>query len=173
MNKEQKNIEISLLDKQIQDNKNFYLADISGLSAEQTSNLRRLCFKRNISLKVVKNTLLKKALDTNNSDFLKIYEVLRGNTSIMFSNSSSLPAKVIKEFRKKHDRPILKAAHIDDDFYIGDEHLAELASLKSKEELISDILSLLKSPITSVISSLNSGKRNISEVLKSLEKNKK
>ena len=152
------------------ENKNFYLADISGLTAEQSSSLRRLCYKREVSLQVVKNTLLKKALERNGVDFSSLYDVLTGNTSIMRSEESgNAPAKVIKEFRKKNEKPILKAAHIDEEFYIGDEHLTALASLKSKEELIGDIITLLDSPIKNVIASLKSSNAKISNLLKSIE----
>ena len=115
MTKEEKNQFIDLLDKSIQDNSNFYLADISGLTAEESSALRRLCFKREVSLQVVKNTLLKKALEKNDGNFEDLYDVLKGNTSIMFTDVANAPAKLIKEFRKKHDRPIFKAAHLDEE----------------------------------------------------------
>jgi len=169
MKKEEKNKIISLIDTNLKENRNFYLADISGLNAEQTSNLRRLCYKREVSLSVVKNTLLKKALELNETDFSSLYDVLNGNTSIMFSDSTSVPAKIIKEFRKKNEKPILKAAHIDEELYIGDENLSVLASLKSKEELIGDIITLLESPIKNVISSLKSSNAKIFNLLKSIE----
>ena len=169
MKKEEKNKIISLIDKNLKENRNFYLADISGLNSEQTSNLRRLCYKREVSLSVVKNTLLKKAFELNETDFSSLDKILNGNTSIMFSESTSVPAKVIKEFRKKNEKPILKAAHIDEEFYIGDEHLSALASLKSKEELIGDIITLLDSPIKNVIASLKSSNTKISNLLKSIE----
>tara|TARA_B100000989_G_scaffold49823_1_gene32828 strand:+ start:1682 stop:2206 length:525 start_codon:yes stop_codon:yes gene_type:complete len=171
MKKDKKNKLIELLNRKIKENKNFYLADISGLTAEETSNLRRLCFKRNVSLNVVKNTLLRKALDLNEIDFNEIYDLLKGNTSIMFSKSNSVPAKLIKEFRKKHDKPLLKVAHIDEETYIGEEHLNSLASLKTKDELISEILTLLKSPVENVLTSLLSSGNKISDLLKELEKN--
>ena len=110
MTKEEKNQFIDLLDKSIQDNSNFYLADISGLTAEESSALRRLCFKREVSLQVVKNTLLKKALEKNDGNFEDLYDVLKGNTSIMFTDVANAPAKLIKEFRKKHDRPIFNGS---------------------------------------------------------------
>ena len=140
MNKQDKNQLIEVLDGMLRENNNFYLADISGLTAEQSSSLRRLCYKREVSLKVVKNTLLKKAFEKNDTDYAQLYDVLVGNTSIMSSESTNTPAKVIKEFRKKNEKPILKAAHIDESFYIGDEHLSALASLKSREELILSLI---------------------------------
>tara|TARA_Y100001954_G_C15455096_1_gene428131 strand:- start:32 stop:547 length:516 start_codon:yes stop_codon:yes gene_type:complete len=169
MNKQEKDKTIQALDKMLSDNNNFYLADISGLNAEQNSALRRLCFNRSVSIKVVKNTLLKKALEKNDVDFSQLNNVLVGNTSIMQAESGNAPAKVIKEFRKKNEKPILKAAHIEEAMYIGDENLATLADLKSKEELIGDIITLLQSPAKNVISSLQSGGNKLAGIIKTLE----
>ena len=169
MNKEEKNQLIEVLDGMLNDNNNFYLADISGLTAEENSSLRRLCYKREVSLQVVKNTLLKKAFERNKADFSELYNVLVGNTSIMISNSGNGPAKVIKEFRKKNDKPVLKAAHIEESLYIGDEHLVSLADLKSKDELIGDIITLLQSPAKNVISALQSGGNKLSGIVKVLQ----
>ena len=168
MTKEEKNQFIDVLDKSIQENSNFYLADISGLSAEESSNLRRLCFKREVSLQVVKNTLLKKALEKNDSNYEELYDVLKGNTSIMFTDTANAPAKVIKEFRKKHDKPVFKAAHLDASFYIGEEYLDTLSELKSKNELIAEIVALLQSPAKNVILSLQSGGSKLSGIVKTL-----
>jgi len=168
MTKEEKNQFIDVLDKSIQENSNFYLADISGLSAEESSNLRRLCFKREVSLQVVKNTLLKKALEKNDSNYEELYDVLKGNTSIMFTDTANAPAKVIKEFRKKHDKPVFKAAHLDASFYIGEEYLDTLSELKSKNELIAEIVALLQSPAKNVITSLQSGGSKLSGIVKTL-----
>lgn len=172
MNKQEKDKTIQALDTMLNDNNNFYLADVSGLNAEQNSALRRLCFKRSVSIKVVKNTLLKKALERNDVDFSQLYNVLVGNTSIMQAEAGNAPAKVIKEFRKKNDKPILKAAHIEEAMYIGDENLATLADLKSKEELIGDIITLLQSPAKNVISSLQSGSNKLAGIIKTLEEKK-
>ena len=169
MNKQEKDKTIQALDNMLSDNNNFYLADISGLNAEQNSALRRLCFNRSVSIKVVKNTLLKKALEKNDVDFSQLNNVLVGNTSIMQAESGNAPAKVIKEFRKKNEKPILKAAHIEEAMYIGDENLATLADLKSKEELIGDIITLLQSPAKNVISSLQSGGNKLAGIIKTLE----
>ena len=169
MNKQQKNEMIATLDGMLQENNNFYLADISGLTAEENSALRRLCFKRDVSLQVVKNTLLKKAFEKNNTDFSELYDVLVGNTSIMQGEAGNAPAKIIKEFRKKNDKPILKAAHIEESMYIGDENLSALADLKSKEELIGDIITLLQSPAKNVIASLQAGGSKLSGIIKALE----
>ena len=168
MTKEEKNQFIDVLDKSIQENSNFYLADISGLTAEESSTLRRLCFKREVSLQVVKNTLLKKALERNDSNFEDLYNVLKGNTSIMFTDVANAPAKVIKEFRKKHDKPVFKAAHLDAAFYIGEEYLDTLSDLKSKDELIAEIIMLLQSPAKNIISSLQSGGSTLSGIVKTL-----
>ena len=168
MTKEEKNQFIDVLDKSIQENSNFYLADISGLSAEESSNLRRLCFKREVSLQVVKNTLLKKALEKNDSNYEELYDVLKGNTSIMFTDTANAPAKVIKEFRKKHDKPVFKAAHLDASFYIGEEYLDTLSELKSKNEIIAEIIALLQSPTKNVISSLQSSGSKLSGIVKTL-----
>jgi len=168
MTKEEKNQFIDVLDKSINENSNFYLADISGLTAAESSNLRRLCFKREVSLQVVKNTLLKKAFEKNESNYEELYNVLKGNTSIMFTDVANAPAKVIKEFRKKHDRPIFKAAHLDASFYIGEEYLDTLSDIKSKDELIAEIIMLLQSPARNVISSLQSGGNKLSGIIKTL-----
>jgi len=168
MTKEEKNQFIDVLDKSIQENSNFYLADISGLTADESSSLRRLCFRREVSLQVVKNTLLKKALERNESNYEELYDVLKGNTSIMFTDTANAPAKVIKEFRKKHDKPVFKAAHLDASFYIGEEYLDTLSDLKSKDELIAEIIALLQSPAKNVISSLQSGSNKLSGIVKTL-----
>ena len=172
MNKEEKNKMIATLEGMLTDNTNFYLADISGLSAEQNSALRRLCFKREVSLKVVKNTLLKKAFDKHDSDFSELYSVLVGNTSIMQADAANAAAKVIKEFRIKNDKPILKAAYLEESLYVGDDNLSALADLKSKDELIGDIITLLQSPAKNVISSLQSGGNKLSGIVKSLQERK-
>ena len=169
MNKQEKNQLIEILDGMLNDNNNFYLADISGLSAEENSALRRLCFKRNVSLQVVKNTLLKKAFEKNTTDFSELYDVLVGNTSIMQAEAANGPAKVIKEFRTKNEKPILKAAYLEESLYIGDENLVALTDIKSKDELIGDIITLLQSPAKNVISALQSGGNKLSGIVKVLQ----
>ena len=168
MNKQEKNELIDVLNNMLEENKNFYLADISGLTAEESSSLRRLCYKQNVSLQVVKNTLLKKAFDKNDVDFSQLDDILKGNTSIMFAEEAKAPASVIKTFRKKSDKPVLKAAHIEEEFYIGDTNLSLLAQLKSKNELIGDIITLLQSPAKNVISSLQSSSKKLSGIVKAL-----
>jgi len=148
--------------------KNVYLTDISGLNATQTSNLRRACYKANISLDVVKNTMLSRAIDACDENLSELKSVLKGNTSLMFSDSGSIPAKVIKDFRKKLDKPVLKAALIEEAVYIGDDQINTLVAIKSKEELIGEIIGLLQSPTKNVISALKSGSNNLSGVLKTL-----
>ena len=169
MNKKEKNEMIVTLEGMLNDNANFYLADISGLTAEENSALRRLCFKRKVSLQVVKNTLLKKAFETNDANFTDLYDVLVGNTSIMQAEDPSTAAKVIKEFRKKNEKPILKAAYLKESLYIGDDNLSALADLKSKNELIGDIITILQSPAKNVITALQSGGNKLSGIVKALQ----
>jgi large subunit ribosomal protein L10 len=172
MNKKEKNQLIDVLNKMLEENKNFYLADISGLTAEQSSSLRRMCYKQNVSIQVVKNTLLKKAFDNNATNFDQLDDVLKGNTSLMFSDSPKAPAKVITDFRKKSEKPILKAAHIENEFYIGDNNLSILEKLKTKNELIADIIMLLQSPAKNVVSSLQSSSSILSGIVKTLSERK-
>ena len=168
MTREEKSKLIEDIDILLTEKKHFYLADISGLTAEESNDLRRLCFKRDVSLQVVKNTLLKKAMERNDSNFEEFYQTLNGNTSIMFTKVGNSPAKIIKEFRKKHNTPILKAAVIEGCFYLGDENLNSLVELKSKEELIAEIISILQSPAKNVLSSLQSGEKKLSGIIKTL-----
>ena len=172
MNKKEKNELIDVLNNMLEENKNFYLADIAGLTAEESSSLRRLCYKQNVTIQVVKNTLLKKAFDKNSKDFNQLDEILKGNTSIMFADEAKAPASVIKTFRKKSEKPILKAAHIEEEFYIGDNNLSILSELKSKNELIGDIIILLQSPAKNVISSLQSSSSKLSGIVKALSEKK-
>ena len=168
MNKAEKIKVIDDLSSNLSESKNLYLTDISGLNASQTSDLRRACYKSEIKLSVVKNTMLHRAIETSDKDFGEITSVLKGNTSIMFSESGNGPAKIIKEFRKKNDKPILKAAFIEEAIYIGDDQLDILVAIKSREELIGEVVGLLKSPIQNLVSALNAGGNNLSGVLKTL-----
>ncbi|MEW5675037.1 50S ribosomal protein L10 [Flavobacterium enshiense] len=154
MTREEKSIAIEDLTAQLAGVNVVYLADISGLDADTTSNLRRACFKAGIKLEVVKNTLLAKAMESSDSNFGELPTVLKGNTSIMIADIANAPAKIIKEFRKKSDKPLLKGAYINEEIYIGDNLLDSLASLKSKEEVIGEIIGLLQSPAQRVISAL-------------------
>ena len=172
MNKKEKNELIDVLNNMLDENKNFYLADIAGLTAEESSSLRRLCYKQNVTIQVVKNTLLKKALDKNSTDFTQLDDIIKGNTSLMFADEAKAPASVIKTFRKKSDKPILKAAHIEEEFYIGDNNLSILSEIKSKNELIGDIITLLQSPAKNVISSLQSSTNKLSGIVMALSEKK-
>ena len=168
MTKEQKVQEIQDLTDKLSSVKNLYLTDIAGLDAVQTSALRRACFNSNIKLSVVKNTLLEKAMEASDKDFGNLKEVLKGNTSLMFSDVGNTPAKLIKNFRKKSEKPLLKGAYIEEAIYIGDDQIDVLESIKSKEELIGEVITLLQSPAKNVISALQSGRSNISGILKTL-----
>jgi large subunit ribosomal protein L10 len=168
MKKEQKAKEIRNLTEELSSVKNLYLTDIAGLDAVQTTALRRACFKANIKLSVVKNTLLAKAMEASDKDFGNLHETLKGNTSLMFSELGNTPAKLIKDFRKKSEKPILKGAYIEEAIYIGDDQIDALESIKSKEEIIGEIISILQSPAKNIISALQSGGSNISGILKTL-----
>ena len=168
MTKEQKAQEIQDLTEELSSAKNLYLTDIAGLDAVQTSALRRACFKANVKLSVVKNTLLAKAMESSDKDFGNLHEILKGNTSLMFSEVGNTPAKLIKDFREKSEKPVLKGAYIEEAIYIGDDQIDLLESIKSKEELIGDIITLLQSPAKNVISSLQSGGSKISRILRTL-----
>tara|TARA_B100001057_G_scaffold434656_1_gene464451 strand:- start:11117 stop:11644 length:528 start_codon:yes stop_codon:yes gene_type:complete len=173
MTKSEKSIVIERITSELNESKNIYLTDASGLNSVQTSKLRRVCFKSNIKLSVVKNTLLEKAMTSSEKEFGELDQVLKGNTALMFSEIGNAPAKVIKEFRKKVEKPLLKGASIEDAIYIGDEQLSYLADLKSKEELIGDVITILQSPAKNVISALKASGSTISGVLKALSEKKK
>jgi large subunit ribosomal protein L10 len=168
MTREEKSQVIEELTAQLKENANIYLADISGLNADTTSKLRRACFKANVKLAVVKNTLLEKAMEASDKDFGELPSILKGNTSVMYAEAGNAPAKVIKAFRKKSDKPLLKGAFIEEAIYLGDDQLDLLVDIKSKEELIGDIIGLLQSPAKNVISALQSGGGKLSGILKTL-----
>jgi len=168
MTRQEKDQCIDQLAQKLDANKNIYLTDVSGLTVLDSNNLRRLCFSKGVELEVVKNTLLKKAMEKVEANFEESYDLLVGNTALMYAEFGNLPAKVIKEFRKKHDKPILKGAYVEASFYLGDEQVKELAALKSKEELIGDVIALLQSPAKNVISALQSGANNLSGILTTL-----
>jgi len=168
MKREDKKLIIDSLTEQIKTSNHFYLADISNLNAEATSLLRRTCFKQDIQMVVVKNTLLQKALEQVGEEYKEFDDILKGNTSIMFSESGNAPAKLIKDFRKKHKKPILKGAYVEESVYIGDDQLEALIAVKSKNELIGDVIGLLQSPAKNVISALKSGGTTIAGLLKTL-----
>jgi len=154
MTREEKSIAIENLTAQLAGSNIVYLADISGLNADVTSNLRRACYKAGIKLEVVKNSLLAKAMEASENNYGELPDTLTGNTSIFLADVANAPAKIMKDFRKKSDKPVLKGAYINSEIYIGDNLLDSLASLKSKEEVIGEIIGLLQSPAQRVISAL-------------------
>lgn len=168
MKREDKAVIIDNLAARLKEASHFYLTDVSDLNAEQTSLLRRKCFEKDIELVVVKNTLLRKAMEKTGTDFSEIFGQLKGSTSIMFTEVGNVPGKLIKEFRAKGDKPILKAAYVEESFYIGDNQLDALVNIKSKNELIADIIALLQSPAKNVVSALQSGGQNLTGILKTL-----
>ena len=173
MTREEKSKVIEKLTTELAENTNIYMTDVSGLDASETSKLRRACFKANIKLSVVKNTLLSKAMESSEKDFGNLDEVLVGNTALMYSEVGNSPAKLIKQFRKKSERPLLKGASIEDAIYVGDDQVEFLANIKSREELIGEVITLLQSPAKNVISALQSSGSTISGVLKTLSENNK
>lgn len=177
MNKENKIKIVDHLKNSLTENKNIYFTEVSGLDAQQISKLRRMCFDKGVVLSVVKNTLLRKAMDACDKDFSEFNDLLKGNTTLMMSEVSNAPAKVIKNFLEKekfsesYKKIILKGGHVEESIYLGHDQLDVLSALKSKEELIGDVITLLQSPIKNLISSLGSAKQNISGILTSLENN--
>jgi large subunit ribosomal protein L10 len=168
MKKEEKKVIIDALAEQLKQMPTFYLADVSGLNAENTSKLRRVCFEKKVKLVVAKNTLLKKALERNNFAETDIFKVLEGSTAVMFTEVANEPAKVIKEFGSQYGKPVLKGAYVQESLYIGAATLDALVNIKSRDELIGDVIGLLQSPVQRVISALQSGGNTISGVVKTL-----
>lgn len=170
MKKEEKTLAIDSLMEKLANNNNFYLADTSTLTVEKINKLRRLCFDKSISLQVVKNSLLKKAMERSTQrEYQPLIGTLKGATSIMFCESGSEPAKLLREFRKTNkERPILKGAFIEECVYIGDNQLEFLANIKSKNEMIAEVIALLQSPAKNVISALQSGKNKLAGIVKTL-----
>lgn len=174
MTKSEKANAIELLKDQLGNSPFFYLADSSTLTVAEINSFRRKCFEKNIEVKVVKNTLVQKALEAlDNDSYSPLYKLLKGPTTLLISEKANDPAKVIKEFRKKKKKPALKAAYIDTAVYIGDDQLETLESLKSKEDLIGDIVLLLQSPMKNVLGSLQSGSNKLTGLLKALEERAK
>ncbi len=171
MTRQEKVSAIEELKDTFSNNQFFYLADSSAMTVEQVNTLRRLCFEKGVSMKVIKNTLAKKALETLPEDagYEGLFDSLKGPTTLMYAAQANMPAKVIDEFRKSGEKPLLKAAYIDSDIYLGDDQLGELKALKSKEDLIGEVLILLQSPMKNVIGALNSGGSTITGLLKALE----
>ena len=168
MKKEEKNQLIDSLAERLKNANSFYLADTANLNAEVTSKLRRICFRKNVELQMVKNTLLKKALERTGKQFDELFPVLTGSTSVLLSEVANDPAKLIKEFRKSAQKPILKAAYVEETIYLGDNQLDALINIKSRLELIGDLVGLLQSPARNVISALQSGGNKVSGIIKTL-----
>ena len=168
MNKEDKDKIIKSLIEKLDRSSNFYLADISELNAADTTALRRKCFEKEIELEVVKNTLLKKAFENSNGKYDELFGVLENPTSIMFTETANLPAKLIKEFRKKHKKPVLKAAYVQESVYVGEDQLDALINIKSKNEVIGDIIGMLQSPAKNIVSALQSGGGKLAGIVKTL-----
>lgn len=171
MKKEDKGLIINKIAETLKEYSGFYLVETAGLNAEKTSALRRACAKSDIKLMVVKNTLLHKALEATEGDFQELYPVLKGSTSVMFTNVGNAPAKLLKDFVKKDDvLPCLKAAYVEETVYVGADQLDALASIKSKNELVADVVALLQSPAKNVVSALTSGGTKLHGILETLSK---
>ncbi len=168
MKKEEKELVIEQIAGKLSEYKNIYVTDVASLNAKQTSDLRRELFKNGIEMQLAKNTLIEKAIEKTGRDFGNLADVLKGNTALMFCHDMKAPAKVIKEFRKKNDKPYLKGACIDTDVFIGDNQLDALVSLKTKNELIGEIIGLLQSPAKNVISALQSSGGKLAGIVKTL-----
>jgi large subunit ribosomal protein L10 len=170
MKRSEKQSIIENLTQEINSYNHFYLTDIEALNASKTSALRAICFQQNVKLIVVKNTLLRKAFEASDKNLEELYGVLKGNTSLMFCDTANLPAKMIKDFRKKQkvDKPLLKGAYAEECVYVGENQLDALVDIKSKEQLLGEVIGLLQSPAQKLISALQSGQNTITGVLKTL-----
>ena len=152
------------------DNSVLYLTDATGLNAEETTQLRRACYKNDVRMRVVKNTLLRRAMEASEgTDFSELYEVLTGQTALLVGNVGNAPAKILKEFRKKSDMPTLKAAYVEESTYLGDDQIDALTAIKSKDELVAELIALLQSPMKNVVGALNSGGNTVSGLVKALQ----
>ena len=169
MNKEEKHDLVIALTEQMKEYGNFYITDTSDLTVEKINDIRRQCFQNDITMKVAKNSLIQKAMEATGGDFTQLYDVLKGSSSILFCKSATAPAKLIKQLRKKGEKPILKAAYIDAAIFIGDKQLDTLINLKSKEQLLGEIIGLLQSPAKNVVSALQSGGNILAGVVKTLQ----
>ncbi len=169
MNKEEKYEVVNALTEQIKEYGNFYITDTSNLSVAKVNSIRRKCFENDIKIQVAKNSLIKKAVEAIGGDFTPMYDSLKGSSSVMFSKSTTAPAKLIKELRRTGDKPLLKVAYIDASFFIGDNQLDTLVNLKSKEQLVGEIIGLLQSPAKNVISALQSGGNILAGLVKTLQ----
>jgi large subunit ribosomal protein L10 len=169
MRKEEKHEVVLALTETIAEYGNFYITDTANLSVAKVNDIRRKCFEHDIKMQVAKNKLIRKAMEASAGDFSEMFDVLKGSSSILFSKSANAPAKLIKQLRKSGDKPVLKAAYIDSAIFIGDNQLDALVNLKSKEELVADIIALLQSPAKNVISGLQSGGNKLAGIVKTLQ----
>ena len=169
MNKDEKNELVLDLTEKIKSYGNFYITDTANLTVAKVNDIRRKCFESDITMQVAKNTLIKKAMEASEGDFSPIFDVLKGSSTILFTKSATAPAKLIKQLRKTGEKPILKAAYIDSSVFIGDNQLDTLINLKSKEQLIGEIIGLLQSPAKNVISGLQSGGNKLAGIVKTLQ----
>jgi large subunit ribosomal protein L10 len=171
MTREEKALAIEQLRNKLEDNLYFYVADTSSMTVAEINALRRICFDKGIELKVVKNTLVQKAMESfpEERNYAELYGALKGTSAILFTQTANLPARVIKDFRKEKSKPALKAAYIETAVFLGDNQLDALTNLKSKEELVGEIIGLLQSPAKNVISALKSGGSTIAGLVKALE----
>ena len=170
MTREEKDLQIKELTQMLADNSVLYLTDASGLNAEATTQLRRACYKNDVRMRVVKNTLLRRAMESSDgTDYSELYEVLSGQTALLIGNVGNAPAKILKEFRKKNEMPVLKAAYVEESTYLGDDQIDALTAIKSKDELIAELIALLQSPMKNVVGALNSGGNTVSGLVKALQ----
>lgn len=172
MTREEKTVVIDQLSEKLSNNNYFYLADSSGLTVENVNKFRRQCFDKQVEFKVIKNTLLQKAMEKIGDGYEELYDSLKGPTAVLFCETGNVPAKLLKEFKKKNpklEKPALKAAYIDSAIYVGAEHLEALTAIKSKDELIGDVIGILQSPAKNVVSALQSGGNILSGLVKALE----
>ncbi len=168
MNKEEKELAISELTESLNNSSIFYLADTSSISANDTNRFRRELFNKGIKMQVAKNTLILKAMEKTGKDFGDLKTALKGNTAILFSDNAKTPAQTILNFRKKGTKPELKGAYVDSAIFLGDNQLQVLSTLKSKEELVGEIIGLLQSPASNVIAALQNGGGTIAGIVKTL-----
>jgi len=169
MRKEEKHEVVLALTETIAEYGNFYITDTANLSVAKVNDIRRKCFESGIKMQVAKNKLIRKAMEASEGDFSEMFDVLKGSSSILFSKTANAPAKLIKQLRRTGDKPVLKAAYIDSSVFIGDNQLDALVNLKSKEQLVADIIALLQSPAKNVISGLQSGKNKLAGIVKTLQ----
>jgi len=169
MRKEEKHEVVLALTETIAEYGNFYITDTANLSVAKVNDIRRKCFENGIKMQVAKNKLIRKAMEASEGDFSEMFDVLKGSSSILFSKTANAPAKLIKQLRRTGDKPVLKAAYIDSSVFIGDNQLDALVNLKSKEQLVADVIALLQSPAKNVISGLQSGKNKLAGIVKTLQ----